>query len=179
MSINDIKSALPDYAKDLRLNLESVLTENGAPGLTDLQIRAIALASAIASRNATLTAAIEAFAAEKLSEAELGGARAAAAMMAMTNIYYRFTHNAANKEYETLRTSLRMNVMANPGIEKQAFELASRGYSGINGCSKCVDSHEKVIREHGASAQGVQSAVRIAAVIHAIAVTLESVSQKG
>jgi len=178
MTINDIKSALPDYAKDLRLNLESVLTENGAPGLTDLQIRAIALASAIASRNAALTAAIEAFAAEKLSDAELGGAKAAAAMMAMTNIYYRFTHNAANKDYETLRTSLRMNVMANPGIEKQAFELASLAVSAINGCSTCLDSREKVIREHGATAQGVQSAVRIAAVIHAIAVTLESASQK-
>ncbi len=179
MSLNDIKSALPDYAKDLRLNLESVLTENGAPGLSDLQIRAIALASAVASRNAALTAAIDAFAAEKLTEAELGGARAAAAMMAMTNVYYRFTHNAANKEYETLRTSLRMNVMANPGIDKQAFELASLAVSAINGCSRCVDSHEKVIREHGTSAQGVQSAVRIASVVHAVAVTLESASQIG
>jgi len=177
MNLSDIKSALPDYAKDLRLNLESVLTETGAPGLSDLQIRAIALASAIASRNAALTTAIEAFAVEKLSEAELSGAKAAAAIMAMTNVYYRFTHTSANKEYETLRTSLRMNVMANPGIEKQAFELASLAVSAINGCSKCVDSHEKVIREHGTSAQGVQSAVRIAAVLHAVAVTLESTSR--
>lgn len=179
MSLNDIKSGLPDYAKDLRLNLESVLTENGAPGLNDLQIRAIALASAIASRNPALTAAIEAFAAEKLSATELDGARAAAAIMAMTNVYYRFTHNAENREYETLRTSLRMNVMANPGIDKQAFELASLAVSAINGCSRCVDSHEKVIRGHGTSAQGVQSAVRIASVVHAVAVTLESAAQLG
>ena len=98
MSLNDIKSALPDYAKDLRLNLDSVLAETGAPGLNDSQIRAIALASAIASRNPRLTNAVAAFAAEKLSDSELAGAGAAAAMMAMTNVYYRFTHNAANKE---------------------------------------------------------------------------------
>lgn len=176
MNLNDIKSALPDYAKDLRLNLDSVLAETGAPGLNDLQIRAIALASAIASRNSRLTDAIAGFAAEKLGDGEIAGARAAAAMMAMTNVYYRFTHNAANKEYETLRAGLRMNVMANPGIDRIAFELAALAVSAINGCSRCVDSHEKVVREHGVSAQGVQSAVRIASVVHAIAVTLESLS---
>ncbi|KFN43359.1 carboxymuconolactone decarboxylase family protein [Arenimonas oryziterrae] len=179
MNLNDIKSALPDYAKDLRLNLDSVLATTGAPGLSDLQIRAVALASAIASRHPALTAAVESFAAEQLDATQIAGTKAAAAMMAMTNVYYRFTHNAENKEYETLRTSLRMNVMANPGIEKQAFELASLAVSAINGCSRCVDSHEKVIREHGVSAQGVQSAVRIASVVHAVAVTLESVSQIG
>ncbi len=173
MTFSDLKAALPDYAKDLRLNLDSVLSEAGAPGLTDLQLRAVALAAAIASRNPQVVAAAHAFAAEKLSPAELAGAKAAAAMMAMTNIYYRFTHNAANKEYETLRTGLRMNVMANPGIEKNAFELASLAVSAINGCSRCVDSHEKILREHGVSAQGVQSAVRVAAVIHAVAVTVE------
>jgi len=177
MSLNEIKSALPDYAKDLRLNLDSVLSETGAPGLSGLQIRAVALASAIASRNAQLHAAVEAFAAEKLSVAELDGARAAAAMMAMTNVYYRFTHTVTNREYETLRAGLRMNVMANPGIEKAAFELAALAVSAINGCSMCVDSHEKVIREHGISAQGLQSAVRIASVLHAVAVTLESAAR--
>jgi alkyl hydroperoxide reductase subunit D len=173
MTLSELKSSLPDYAKDLRLNLESVLTEAGAPGLGDAQIRMIALASAVASRNPALTAALQAFAAERLGPAELDGAKAAAAMMAMTNVYYRFTHTVENREYETLRAGLRMNVMANPGVDKVAFELAALAVSAINGCSKCIDSHEKVIRAHGVSAQGLQSAVRIAAVVHAVAVTLE------
>lgn len=172
-TLNDIKAALPDYAKDLRLNLDSVLGETGAPGLGAVQIRAVALASAVASRNLPLTAAIEAFAAEKLEPAELAGARAAAAMMAMTNVYYRFTHLVENQEYATLRAGLRMNVMANPGIDKATFELAALAVSAINGCGACLDSHEKTVRQHGVNAQGVQSAVRIAAVIHAVAVTLE------
>lgn len=175
-TLADIKTALPDFAKDLRLNLDSVLSESGAPGLDARQVRIIALACAIASRHRPLTAAIEAFAAETLSEADLAGARAAAAMMAMTNIYYRFTHLVENTEYATLRAGLRMNVMANPGIDKASFELASLAVSAINGCGMCMDSHEKTLRQHGVNAQCVQSAVRIAAVIHAVAVTLDQPS---
>ena len=173
MNLESIKARVPDYAKDLRLNLDSVLSEGGAPGLDAKQIRAVALASAIAARHIPLTRAMETFAAEQLEANELDGVRAAAAMMGMTNVYYRFTHLVANKEYETLRASLRMNVMANPGVEKIAFEAASLAVSAINGCGMCLDAHEKTLRQHGVSAQGVQSAVRIAAVIHAVAVTLE------
>ncbi len=173
MSISSIKSALPDYAKDLRLNLDSVLTEGGAPGLTLQQIHAIAVASAVAGRHSQLTAAIDQLAASTLSAAERDGARTAAALMAMTNVYYRATHLIENTEYATMRTGLRMNAMGNPGIDKVSFELAAIAVSAINGCGACLDSHEKVIREHGISAQGVQSALRIAAVIHAVAVTLE------
>lgn len=171
--LSEIKSALPDYAKDLRLNLDSVLSETGAPGLTAAQIRTIALACAVAARHRLLTDAVEAFAAEQLDEAQRAGARAAAAMMAMTNVYYRFTHLIGNPEYATLRAGLRMNVMANPGIPKVDFELAALAVSAINGCGMCLDSHEKVLRQHGVTAQGVQSAVRIAAVLQAVAVTLE------
>jgi alkyl hydroperoxide reductase subunit D len=173
MSLDALRAQLPDYAKDLRLNLESVLSGPGAQGLELRQVHAVALASAIASRHAPLVAAMETQAAGSLSPEEIAGVRAAAAMMAMTNVYYRFTHLASNKDYETLRAGLRMNVMANPGIDKASFELCSLAVSAINGCGMCMDSHEKVLRGHGVSAQGVQSAVKIAAVVHAVAVTLE------
>ena len=173
MSLDALRGQLPDYAKDLRLNLESVLSEGGAPGLELRQLRAVALASAIASRHRPLVEALESLASEALAPAEIAGARAAAAMMAMTNVYYRFTHLASNKEYETLRAGLRMNVMRDPGVDKASFELCALAVSAINGCGACVDSHEKTLREHGVSAQGVQSAVRIASVVHAVAVTLE------
>lgn len=173
MSLERIKSELPSYAKDLRLNLESVLSEGGAPGLTQKQIALVALASAIAARHAPLTSAIAAFAAPHASAAELDGARTAAALMGMTNIYYRFTHLVENDEYATLRASLRMNAMANPGCDKVDFDLACIAVSAINGCGACLASHERTLRQHGASAQAVQSAARIASVLHAIAVALE------
>jgi alkyl hydroperoxide reductase subunit D len=173
MNLADLRNALPDYAKDLKLNLDSVLSATGAAGLDARQLRAVALASAIAGRHAPLVAAIEAFAAEQLSPEEMNGARAAAAIMAMNNVYYRATHLIHNDEYGQLRAGLRMNVLANSGLDKITFELASLAVSAINGCGSCLDSHERVVREHGISAQGVQSTLKIAAVVHAVAVTLE------
>jgi alkyl hydroperoxide reductase subunit D len=173
MNLNEIKAALPDYAKDLRLNFEAVLGEAGAPGLTQKQIGLIALASAIASRHEPVVAALAAFASNHASAQETNGARTAAALMAMNNIYYRFTHVVSDAEYGTLRAGLRMNAMANPGCDKIDFELCSLAVSAVNGCGMCMDSHEKNLRKHGLSAQTVQSAVRIAAVVHAVAVTLE------
>src|SRR5690606_8400308 len=169
MSIEQLTAQLPDYAKDLRLNLDSVLSESGAPGLDAKQIAVVALASAIAARHAPLVDAIRAHAAQVLEPAEIDGARAAAAMMGMNNIYYRFTHLASNEEYAKMRAGLRMNVMANPGIPKIDFELASIAVSAINGCGMCMDSHEKTLRKHEVSTQAIQSAVRIAAVIHGVA----------
>ena len=173
MNLESIKARIPDYAKDLRLNLDSVLSESGAPGLSAKQIAIVALASAIASRHEPLTQAIAAQVSGVLSPAEADGARAAAAIMAMNNIYYRFTHLVGDREYETMRASLRMNVMANPGCDKIDFELASLAVSAINGCGKCVDSHEKVLRHQGLSAPAIQGAARIASVIHAVAIVLE------
>lgn len=173
MNLNDLKARLPDYAKDLRLNLDSVLSESGAPGLNPKQIAIIALASAIASRHAPLTSAVSEHFATTLSEAEANAARAAAAIMGMNNIYYRFVHLVGDEEYSTLRASLRMNVMGNPGCEKVDFELASLAVSAINGCGMCLESHEKTLRKHEVPALTIQSAARIAAVIHAVAVASE------
>ena len=173
MSLSVLKASIPDYAKDLRLNLDSVLSESGAAGLNARQIGLVALASAIAARHAPLVAAIEAEAAPNTTTQELNGARTAAAIMAMNNVYYRFTHLVGDNEYQTMRAGLRMNAMSNPGCDKIDFELCSLAVSAINGCGMCMDSHEKTLRKHGVSAQAIQSAVRIAAVVNAVAVTLE------
>ena len=176
MTLDDIRGSLPDYAKDLRLNLDSVLSESGSAGLNPKQIAIIALASAIAARHTPLTSAITAHVAGTLSEAEANAARTAAAIMGMNNIYYRFTHLVGNAEYATMRAGLRMNVMANPGCDKVDFELASLAVSAINGCGMCMESHEKTLQKHAVAPAAIQSAARIAAVLHAVAVTAEQVS---
>jgi len=174
--LDAIRDAIPDYARDLKLNLGSVLTTAGAPGLNEQQIWAVALASAIASRNAEFTRAIEAAAAEKLDAAWLQAARAAAAIMGMNNVYYRFLHLVEDAEYSTLPARLRMNVIGNPGIAKADFELLALAVSAINGCGTCVASHERALRGHGLEREAIQSAVRIAATVHAVARTLQSIS---
>jgi alkyl hydroperoxide reductase subunit D len=177
MTISDIKAAIPDYARDLRLNLDSVLGAAGAPGLNPKQVGLVALASAIAARHQPLVEALAGEAAKHASAQELEAARTAAAIMAMNNVYYRFTHLVGDPQYQTLRAGLRMNALANPGCDKVDFELCSIAVSAINGCGTCMASHDKALRKHELSAQSVQSAVRIAAVVHAVAVTLEQAGE--
>ena len=172
-TLDQLRDSLPDYARDLKLNLGSVLTPTGAPGLNERQIWSVALASAIASRNSTLTRAIEAAAGAQLDAAHLQAARAAAAIMGMNNVYYRFLHLVEDAEYAGLPARLRMNVLGNPGIDKLDFELLSLAVSAINACGLCITSHEKKLREHGVTREMIQSAVRIASVVHAVAVVLD------
>jgi alkyl hydroperoxide reductase subunit D len=150
-----------------------VLTAQGAPGLNEKQIWSIALASAIASRNTAFARDIEAQARAHIADVEIEGAKAAAAIMGMNNIYYRFLHLVEDGEYQTMPARLRMNVIANHGIDKLDFELISLAVSAVNGCGLCVTSHEKKLRSHDVSREAIQSAVRIAATVHAVAVTLE------
>jgi lipoyl-dependent peroxiredoxin subunit D len=174
-----IRDSIPDYARDLKLNLGSVLTEAGAPGLNDRQIWTVAVASAIASRNLAFTRALEAAAAEHLDAAHLQAARAAAAIMGMNNIYYRFLHLVEDAEYQAMPARLRMNILANPGIDKLEFELLSLAVSAVNGCGLCISSHEKKLRAHGYTREMIQSAVRIAATVHAVAGVLEYSQTEG
>jgi alkyl hydroperoxide reductase subunit D len=173
MNIEQIRDVLPDYARDLKLNLGSVLSTTGAPGLNEKQVWSIALASAIAARNTSFARSIEAQAKAHLADVEVEGAKAAAAIMGMNNIYYRFLHLVEDGEYQTMPARLRMNVIANHGIDKLDFELISLAVSAVNGCGLCVTSHEKKLRSHDVSREAIQSAVRIASTIHAVAVTLE------
>jgi alkyl hydroperoxide reductase subunit D len=172
-TLDDIRESIPDYARDLKLNLGSVLAPTGAPGLSERQIWAVALASAIASRNVPFAKDIEALAREKLDVAHIDAARAAAAIMGMNNIYYRFLHLVEDPEYQQMPARLRMNVIGNSGIERVDFELLSLAVSAINGCGMCVASHEKTLRKHDVSREAIQSAVRIASTIHAVAGVLE------
>lgn len=173
MSIEDIRESLPEYARDLRLNLGSVLTAQGAPGLTPQQIWGTAVAASIAARNLPFAQAIERAARAELDAAQIDGAKAAAAIMAMNNIYYRFVHLVGDADYQSMPARLRMNVIGNPGIDKLNFEIYSLAVSAVNGCGLCIEAHEKQLRKHDVSREAIQSAIRIAAVVHAVAVTLE------
>ncbi|MCU0868139.1 MAG: carboxymuconolactone decarboxylase family protein [Burkholderiales bacterium] len=171
MSLQSLKDRLPDYAKDLKLNLGSLAAETV---LSEQQKRGTFIAAAHASRNAEVIQALTAEFAPGLGEAAHTAAKASAAIMAMNNVYYRFTHLVENAEYGKLPAKLRMNVIGNPGVEKVDFELWSLAVSAINGCGLCVTAHDKVVRAHGLSAEQVQAAVRIASVVQAVAATLEA-----
>jgi len=168
MTIETLKNLLPEYAKDIKLNLSTLANEEL---LTKQQLWGTFLASALAGRNESVIQNVMAEASAHLSQEAIQAAKAANAIMAMNNIYYRTAGHM--DDYKTLPAKLRMNIIANPGVDKNDFELWSVAVSAINGCQFCVHAHEKTLITHGFTKEQVQAALRIAAVVHAAAVILD------
>jgi lipoyl-dependent peroxiredoxin subunit D len=172
MSLDVLLDKLPNYAKDLRLNFSSLVRNQTE--LTEQQLWGTLVATAIASRNAQLTAATLAEAAAHLQPPTIEAAKGAASIMGMNNVYYRFLHLTTNQKYSTLPAKLRMNIIRQHGGDQTDFELWSLAVSAIHGCGVCVDSHDKALRERGMTEELVLNAVRIGAVMHAIATVLDT-----
>ncbi len=175
MSLETLTASFPDAAKDIRLNLTAVLQP---AKLTPAQRWGVAMASAYAARNAEVVATIRTAAESELLadiDAVVADAQAAAALMAMNNVYYRFRHFMEGA-YDNLPPRLRMNRLTTPSTDKASFELICLAVSAINGCEMCARSHNLAVQHAGLGNDHVHEAVRIAAVVHAAAVTRELVS---
>ncbi len=171
MNLENLMESVPSYAKDLKLNLSSVTAQ---AELTKQQTWGTAVASAVASRNSAILAAILDEAQKHVSVQVIEAAKAAAAIMGMNNVYYRFHHLSKNEKYSTLPARLRMNIIRTHGVDAADFELWCVAVSAINACGKCVDAHERVLREKGVTEESINAAVRIASVIHGLAVVFDT-----
>ncbi|MFP4097382.1 MAG: carboxymuconolactone decarboxylase family protein [Alphaproteobacteria bacterium] len=169
MSIKDLRSKMPEYAKDTKLNLGKVMDEDGIEGLSLKQGYMVALASAYATQSSEVIEAVHEHVSPTLSNSETTAAKAAATIMAMNNVYYRFVHLVSDEDFKTIPANLRMNIIGNPGVDKIDFELMSLAVSAINGCGMCIDAHVNEVVRAGISKQGIQSCIRLAAVLSAAA----------
>jgi lipoyl-dependent peroxiredoxin subunit D len=173
MSLQPILDKLPDYARDLKVNLQNVLQQQE---LTPQQTWMSAVACAIASRNTELTGAIVAEASSQVAPEAVNAALVAGAIMGMNNVFYRFRHFIqAKPEYAQVPARLRMQAIRTHGGDPVDFELACLAASTVKGCEMCVTSHEQVVRDKGLNENQVTAAVRIAATIHAVATVLDAI----
>jgi alkyl hydroperoxide reductase subunit D len=172
MTIEELLETIPAYAKDLKLNYSTLVRQN--PELNEQQLWGTVVASAMATRSDDLTSAALEEASQHLTPQALEAAKTAAALMGMNNIYYRFLHLTSNQKYETMPARLRMNGIRTHGIEPLDFELWAVAVSAINGCGKCIDAHEKVLKEKGVSEETILAAIRIASIIHGIGTVLDT-----
>lgn len=172
-TLEELRNGLPDPARDLKLNLQAVL--DGSV-LSQEQTWEIAVAVCITARQSRLLDAVRQEASQHLDASVqapvLEDAEAAAALMGMNNIYYRFRHMIGKPSYGTMPAGLRMNRMARPAASKVDFELTCLAVSAVTGCEMCIQSHEKVVLEGGLTEAHVHAAVRLAAVLNGIAVVL-------
>lgn len=169
-ALSALRERIPDQAKDLRLNIQSVLSSDK---LTRDHRWGIAIASACFVRHERLRDALLADArAAGVPEAVVDDAKAAAALMAMNTVYYRFRHLVGKETYSQIPARLRMQRMGAPATDKTTFELFSLACSALAGCETCLRNHEAAVVPGALTADQVNDAVRIAAVVNGVAVAL-------
>ncbi len=160
-----IKDRLPDYAKDIRLNLDAVIARSS---LTPVAAASVALAAAFAAKSPTIVRAIRAD--TTFDAAHQQAALTAAALMGMNNVWYPYLEMAGHPDLKSMRAELRMNAYANHGgVDRQSFELYALAASIVGKCEFCVSSHYKLLQETGITTQQLRDTGRIAAVINAAA----------
>jgi alkyl hydroperoxide reductase subunit D len=169
-SLEELRASISEPARDIKLNLQSVLQQGV---LTPAQRWGVAIASAVATRNAELRDAIISEARKEVERTVIDDALASAALMAMNNVYYRFRHLVGKPSYSQMPARLRMQRIAKPLTNKADFELFCLAVSAINGCEMCIRSHEEVVLNGGISEEQVHDAIRVAATINAAAVAIE------
>ena len=153
MSLDTLRSLIPEYAGDLRRNLDAVL---GDSRLSAQRLWGTVLATAIASRSAIVLRELAPEARARLSPEAYTAAKSAAAAMALSNVFFR------------------TKAVGGPGVDRVDYELWALAVSAINACGACLDSHERVLREAGVSRETVQEAFRVASVVQAVGVTVEA-----
>ena len=164
-SIQKIRQLIPDYAKDIRLNLDSMLARSS---LEDTDAAGVALAAAFASESPLLITAIRE--AQVLPEQEITAVLTAASLMAMNNIWYPYPESTGNADLKGQPTGLRMNAYANyGGTERRRFEMYALSASIVGKCDFCIRSHFDLLLKEGMSITQLADIGRIAATIHAAA----------
>ena len=159
------------YLRDLKLNVSAVLNSKN---MSKKDSSLLALSVAVNEKNTALMTAFENMArGQGASETEIAEVHSLTSLMNANNMFYRFKYYMDGVEYyEKTPAGLRMSIMMNPVMGKELFELASLVVSALNGCSQCVTSHERSVREHGATEARVYDAIRLGAVIKSLSIVI-------
>ena len=160
------------YVKDLRINLKNTVNSGH---LSFKETYLIAGAVAVNEKvkllaNAFLNKAEE----NGATPAEFAETIACASLLATNNVFYRYKHfiKSSNEKYQNMPAKIKMNIMMNPVLGKEFFELMSLAVSAVNGCESCVNNHEESVRKLGSGEERIFDAIRLASVINGLTVAL-------
>jgi lipoyl-dependent peroxiredoxin subunit D len=163
--LTSIKELIPDYAKDIRLNLDGTIARSSLGGNDAV---GVALAAAFAAKSRTIIDIIVASAV--LAPEEREAAMTASALMGMNNVWYPYVEMADDADLKSQPAQLRMNAYASyGGLDKRRFEMYALAASIVGKCHFCIKSHFTLLQQEGMSAQQLRDVGRIAAVVNAAA----------
>lgn len=170
--LNSIKEWIPDYAKDIRLNLDGTIARSSLQGNDAV---GVALAAAFATKSRKMIDIIQA--AQVLSPEEVNAALTASALMGMNNVWYPFVEMTDDPELKNQPAQLRMNAYATSGgVDKRRFEMYALSASIIGKCHFCIKSHYDLLKQEGMTTQQLRDVGRIAAVVNAASQVIEASS---
>lgn len=173
MSIEALKGNIPSYAKDLKLNLSTLLAGTDTIQLSVQTIAACALAAGYASSEKTVIQLLQNHAREQgVTEEVITAIKSAAAVMSMNNVYYRTMYAISNKHYASLPAQLRMHILQQHGIKQTDFELYCLVISAVNGCGHCVNAHVHQLEKNNIGESEIHYSLRVASVIKGVAQVL-------
>ena len=160
--VDQLKEAIPDYAKDTRLNIDAVVKRST---LDPVEAECVALAATFATGNTKLWTWIQ----SQISDTkESTAAITAASLMGMNNVWYPFVEMCNDPELKGLPAQLRMNAIASHGgTTKARFEAYSLAASIVGRCHFCVRAHYDTLKKEGYSVEQLRDIGRIAAVMTA------------
>ena len=167
--VEQLKESIPDYAKDIKLNLDAVINRST---IDPDDATYIAIAAAFATGNAKLLSFIVASA---TNEIEKNAALSAGSIMAQNNVWYPFIEMADDANLKGLPAQLRMNVISSHGgTTKAKFEAYSLASSIIGKCHFCVKAHYETLKKEGYSVEQLRDIGRISATVNALSKILSA-----
>lgn len=171
ISLSRLAAVDSRFIRDLKLNISSAL---GSSNLNRKEAYLLALSVAVNEKHQVLMQAFEKLARnEGAGDAEIAETHACTILMSTNNVFYRFRHFMDGVEYYNNQPAgLRMSIMMNPVLGKEFFELMSLVISAVNGCERCVTSHENSVKQHGAGEPRIYDAVRLGSVIRSLCIAL-------
>ena len=166
--VDNIKAEMPEYAKDIKLNLDTTIKRSTLGETAEY----VALAAAFATGHHKLWTWIHS---EMTDEHEANAAITAASLMAMNNTWYPYVEMAEDENLKGLPAQLRMNAIStHGGTTKGRFEAYSLAASIVGKCHFCVKAHYETLKKEGYTVEQLRDIGRIAAVITAVSKVLAS-----
>jgi len=159
------------YIKDLKINVGNVL--NNTQYINRKEALLLALSVAVNEKFDILKESFSSLATEAgATAAEIAEIIACTSLLNVNNVFYRFRHFVKKDSYNNMPAGIKMNIMMNPVLGKEFFELVSLVVSSLNGCEMCVASHEQSVLHNGGSEQRIFEAVKLGAVIRGLITVL-------
>ena len=165
--VDQLKDNLPEYAKDIKLNLDAIVNRSSIDPDYALYL---SISAAFAAGNGKLVTYLASHAAD---ETEKNAAFAAATIMAQNNVWYPYVEMTGDENFKSVTPQLRMNIIASHGgTTKAKFESYSLIASIIGKCHFCVRAHYDVLKQEGYTTDQLKDIGRLAATINAVAKVL-------